>query len=94
VAGPRATFGGNGDEIALQARFPDYFLLDVPLALVLTGRGEEPSYQGKSSSEWVQRLRSDNEKVRAEAAVALDESLGPGAEAAVPSLIEALKDKS
>jgi HEAT repeat protein len=65
----------------------------APLALAAPDKKEEPTYQGKPLSTWLKQLRSDRSKERADAAVALDESIGPKGKAAVPSLIEALKDK-
>jgi HEAT repeat protein len=42
---------------------------------------------------WLKQLRRDNVKDRSEAAVALEETIGPEGKAAVPVLIQALKDK-
>jgi HEAT repeat protein len=56
--------------------------------------GSECSAQGqdKTISEWIRALRDDDVGIRGQATIAL-EKLGPGAKAAVPALIEALKDK-
>ncbi len=81
-------------------RSPDKFcwwaalLLALPLAHAVPAGPGEPAYRGKPLSAWLQRLRSGNEKEREEAAVTLDESIGPAGKAAVPALIEALKDSN
>lgn len=68
-------------------------LLATSLVLAFPGEKEEPTYQGKPLSVWLKLLRSDTVKDREEAASALEESIGPEGKAAVPVLIEALKDK-
>jgi hypothetical protein len=42
---------------------------------------------------WLKQLRRANEKDRQEAAITLEENIGPSGEAAVPVLIEALKER-
>ena len=68
-------------------------LLAVPLAFAATPEKGEPTYRGKPLSIWLKQLRSDNEKDRQQAAITLEESIDPAGQAAVPVLIEALKDK-
>src|SRR5205823_4902352 len=55
-------------------------------------RAQEPSSEGKSLSEWVKLLKGGDFGERQKAALALGK-MGPKAKAAVPALIDALKDK-
>jgi HEAT repeat protein len=55
---------------------------------------DEPTYEGKSLSYWVQRLRTaENENDRTAAANAI-QSFGPDAAPAVPALLKLLEDRS
>ncbi|MGO9110511.1 MAG: sister chromatid cohesion protein PDS5 [Thermoguttaceae bacterium] len=56
-----------------------------------TARDKEPTYEGKTLSQWIGLTKDKNEKVRAHAAEALGYSFA--AKAVIPSLTELLKDK-
>ena len=70
------------------------FLVAVALLDVCLGaeppQGKEPTYHGKTVSEWIARTKDKDERVRRAAAKALGE-ISP---AAIPALVELLKDKS
>lgn len=61
------------------------------LLLSLLNAEEEPSYQGKTLSQWIEALKDENWLVRSGAADALA-TIGPDAKAA-PALVNALKDE-
>src|SRR5262245_39052081 len=69
------------------------WLLLLPETFVRAQEKKEPSFEGKSLSEWVKLLKSPKAEVRGEAARALGQ-IGPKAKSAVPALIDALKDKN
>src|SRR5438477_1993258 len=73
--------------------WPAFLLLAAPLAFAFLAQKEDPTYQGKPLSTWLKQLRSDKVEDRQEAAVVLDDNIGPEGKAAVPALIEALKDE-
>ena len=67
------------------------FLADaVQLAVA---QEKEPVYDGKPVSEWIARLKDEDDSVRLKAAMSLRQ-LGPEAKAAVPALVECLKDSN
>src|SRR5262245_22779562 len=72
---------------------PLVLFLVAPLALAAPADKGEPAYRGKPLSAWLGKLRGDNVKDRQEAAVALDEGIGPKGKAAVGALIAALEDE-
>jgi len=73
-------------------RFFIPLLLLACLPLCALHAEEEPTYDGKTITEWIEALEDKDVAVRKSAAEALSR-IGPDAKAAVPSLIQALKDK-
>ncbi|MGO8749635.1 MAG: HEAT repeat domain-containing protein [Thermoguttaceae bacterium] len=75
-------------------------LLSSLLAVALVGacfraetpQRKEPTFEGKTLSEWIARTKSKDRLVRSDAAMALG-NIGPEARNAVPALTELLKDK-
>jgi len=67
-------------------------LLLAALPLCALHAEEEPTYEGKTVSEWIEALKDEDKDVRSGAAEALGE-IGPAAKPAVPALIEALGDE-
>jgi hypothetical protein len=53
---------------------------------------DEPVFEGKSLSEWIKTLKDPDREVRWQAAEAF-RKMGPRAEAAVPTLIDGLRDR-
>jgi len=68
-------------------------VLALALGSALARQEKEPTYEGKPLSEWLKWLRSAEAKERRAAAFALSTEIGPEGKAAVPALIEALKDE-
>lgn len=54
--------------------------------------GQEPTYEGKSLSEWMALTKDNDPGLRCEAAQAIG-NIGPEAEAAIPVLVDLLKDR-
>lgn len=64
----------------------------VALGSALAQEKKEPSYDGKPLGEWLKLLRSPKVEERKKAVAVLVLNIGPEGKAAVPALIEALKD--
>ena len=71
------------------------FTITVVLLICEPGLAGEPSYKGKTVNQWIKQLKKEikqNRVIPFGATSALDK-IGPAAEAAIPSLIEALENE-
>ena len=67
-------------------------LFSLTIAAIAIAQPPEPIFQGKPLGTWIKQLQSTKLGDRQNAAIALDENVGPAGVAAVPALIAALKD--